>query len=237
MKKILITTLLTIVLSLSLVGCGGGEQKTETPPPTEEGAPGVETPAEETEASTEEEAPAQKEVYISSVPYGLNYGAAPEEYEGTWVLTKAYTAEAGDLEVVPDACTISIQVSVDANKLVDETKYIHADAVNLKGEITFNHANINVDPYSWSGNWDDWSNLNIVKEGEAYFNGALKVKIRDDDEGMFFDVITGQTIEDMELFNVIGISADGQLVLGYSDAHIEKEGDDEWTYAYIFDKQ
>lgn len=236
MKKILITTLLTVILSLSLIGCGGEEQETETPPPTEEGAAEVETSAEETEASTEE-APAQKEAYISSVPYGLNYGTAPEEYEGSWVLTKAYTAEDGDLEVVPDAATINVEISVDANKLVDETKYIHADAANLKGEITFNHGDIDVESYSWSGNWTDWSHVDIVKEGEAYFNGALKVRVRDDDEGMFFDVITGHTIEDMELFNVIGISADGQLVLGYSDDNIVLEGDDEWEYAYIFDKQ
>lgn len=231
MKKS-ITTLLTIGLSLTLVGCSGGEE-TETPDVDDDGTEEVETPAE----GSTEESPAQVDAYVSDVPHGLNYGVAPEEYVGTWVLTSAYTAEDGDLEVAPDAVTISVETDVSTNHLVDESKYIHADAINLQGEVTFNHEAIDVDSYSWSGNWNDWTHVDIVQEGEAYFNGALKVRVRDDGQGMFFGEVAGQTIEDMERFDVIGISADGQLVLGYSDDNIQLEGDDEWAYAYIFDKQ
>ncbi|WP_187374421.1 hypothetical protein, partial [Murimonas intestini] len=54
--------------------------------------------------------------------------------------------------------------------------------------------------------------------------------------GLFFDVLTGEEMDDMELMDVIGMNKDGQLILGYSEDHIERDGDAEWEYAYIFTK-
>ncbi|WP_301546614.1 hypothetical protein, partial [Murimonas intestini] len=56
----------------------------------------------------------------------LDYEAEPEAYVGKWVLTNAYTADGGILEVEPKACTLEIELSIDENKLVDEAAYIHA---------------------------------------------------------------------------------------------------------------
>ncbi len=175
-------------------------------------------------------------VSAADVNMELNYEAAPEDYEGTWTLVNAYTADDGILEVAEDACTLEIELSIDANKLVDEAAYIHADATNLKGTMSFNHDDIDVDDYKCSGSWENWTVVDVVGEGECNFSGADKFKIRDDDEGVFFDVITGVEIDDMELFDVIGLNADGQLIVGYSEDHIEKDADAEWAYAYIFEK-
>lgn len=166
----------------------------------------------------------------------LNYDAEPDAYVGNWVLANAYAADKGMLKVAPDACHMKIETSIDTNKLVDEAAYIHADATNLKGTMSFKHAGIDVDDYSCSGNWSDWTVVDIKGENEAYFKGAIKFKIRDDDNGVFFDVLTGDKIKDMELFNVLGMNADGQLILGYSQGHIERDSGAKWEYAYIFDK-
>ncbi|MFR8169451.1 MAG: hypothetical protein ACLU9Q_01385 [Marvinbryantia sp.] len=175
-------------------------------------------------------------VSAADVNMELNYEAAPEDYEGTWTLVNAYTADDGVIDVAEDACTLELELSIDANKLVDEAAYIHADAINLKGTMSFSHDDIDVDDYKCSGSWENWTTVDVVGEGECNFSGADKFKIRDDDEGVFFDVITGVEIDDMELFDVIGLNADGQLIVGYSEDHIEKDADAEWEYAYIFEK-
>ena len=166
----------------------------------------------------------------------LNYEATPDLYEGTWVLTAAYEAEVGMLEVAPDACTLEVKVQIDANKLVDMEKYIHADATNLQGTLSFSHDDIDVDDYKCSASYDDFTSFVVVGEGECHSSGAVKFKVRDDDEGMFFDVLAGVEIEDMEVMNVLGVNAEGQLVLGWSEDHIERDADAEFAYAYIFTK-
>lgn len=166
----------------------------------------------------------------------LNYEAEPAAYEGEWVLTGAYTADDGMLEVAPEAINLEIKLAIDYGLLVDMEKYIHADATNLQGTLSFNHADIDMDDYKCSAAWDQFTKVNVVGEGECYSTGAVKFKVRDDDEGLFFDVITGVEIEDMELMDVLGINADGQLVLGYSEDHIERDGEAEFEYAYIFTK-
>lgn len=168
----------------------------------------------------------------------LNYEAAVDAYEGEWVVTRAYLKDEGLLEVAPKAMFLTIKLQVELNKLVDTDKYIHADATNLQGEIFFEHDDIDVDEYKSSAGYEDFTKFVVVKEGEAYSQGAAKFRIRDDDEGLFFDVLTGADIdaEDMELMNVLGVNAFGQLVLGYSEDYIYRDGEAEFEYAYIFDK-
>lgn len=191
---------------------------------------------ETTEKADEKDAKKDEKKDDKEVSVELDYEAEPDAYVGKWVLTNAYTADDGVIDVEPDACTLEIELSIDENKLVDEPAYIHADATNLKGTISFNHDDIDVDDYSCSANWAGWTVVDVVGEGECYFKGAVKFKIRDDDEGMFFDVLTGKEIDDMELMDVIGMNEDGQIVIGYSEDHIERDGDAEWEYAYIFTK-
>lgn len=184
-------------------------------------------------------APAAFAEEAAEVSMELNYEAAPADYVGTWTLTEAYTADDGFLTVPEEACTLEIKdlsESTDANKLVDEAAYIHADAIGLSGTMSFSHDDIDVDDYKCSAKWEDWTVVNVKGEGDCEFAGANRFKIRDDDEGVFFDVLTGVEIDDMELFDVIGLNADGQLIVGYSEDHIEKDADAEWFYAYIFEK-
>lgn len=234
MKKKLVIALFATVMCLSLAACGGGTDSDNkgNDKQTESNADADKDEDKDADKKDDKKDDASSDDYVSSVTYGLNYGAEPEAFVGNWVLKTAYTAEAGDL-AVNDTCTLAIETSIDANKLVDDAAYIHADAINLKGTLSFSDGT----EYSCTGAWGDWTVVDVVGEGEAYFKGAIKFKIRDDGEGIFFDTLTGKTIEDMELFNVLGLTADGKLVLGYSEDHIEKAGDAEWAYAYVFEKQ
>ena len=237
-NKKFLAVVFAAAMSMALVACGGSDDSDANA--NAGGETNVNTEAQAGNDAADQEAEkedaASNEAVVSDVTYGLNYVAEPDAYVGKWVLAKAYTAEAGDLAVPADACYLEIEKSIDTNKLVDEAAYTHADAINLKGNLTFNHEGIDSEGYSCTGAWSDWTVVDVVGEGEAYFKGAIKFKVRDDDEGVYFDVLTGTTVEDMELFDVLGITADGQLVLGYSEDHIEKAGDAEWAYAYIFDK-
>lgn len=241
-KKNLAALLFAAAVSMAMVGCGADAPAETTSasaeaPTTSAEAPATEAKAPETSSETEADTVETKAAAPAAEgPLALNYEAEPEAYAGNWVLVQAYTAGDGMLEAAPEACYLEIETSIDANKLVDEAAYIHADAVNLKGTMSFNHEGIDVDDYKCSGSWSDWTVVDVVGEGEAYFKGAMKFKVRDDDEGVFFDILTGVEIEDMELFKVLGMNADGQMILGYSEDHIEKDGSAEWEYAYIFDK-
>ncbi len=172
----------------------------------------------------------------SNTMLDINYEALPDEFVGTWTLTAAYTENDGILEVPADACTVEIELSIDGNKLVDEPNYIHADATNLSGTMSFNYSGIDVDDYRCSSNWADWTTVNVIGEGNAEFCGANEIKIRDDDNGVFFDVLTGVSIDGIELFDVIAVNDEGQLIIGYSDGHIVNDPSATWAYAYIFTK-
>ncbi len=168
----------------------------------------------------------------------LNYEADPNDFVGEWTLVAAYTADDGIVDVAEDSISVEIELSIDTNKLVDEAAYIHADATNLSGTMTFTNDDIDADEYSISSGWEDWTTVDVIGEGNAEFWGANKLKIRDDDDGIYFDVVTGleDYDDEIELMNVIGLNDDGQLIIGYSEDHIESDDSAEWEYAYIFEK-
>lgn len=60
-----------------------------------------------------------------------------------------------------------------------------------------------------------------------------------DDYGLYLDQIAG-VAGDIDTTNktlIIGMNADGQLLLGYSEEHIERPGTEgEWVYLLIFNK-
>ena len=187
-----------------------------------DGNDGTQTPSNENN-----NAPASADAVV------INYDATPDAFEGKWVLTGAYTAADGMLTVKPNACFLEIEKSIDANKLVDEAAYIHADAVNLSGTMTFD-AGISGNSYKCSSNWEKWTTVNVIGEGNCEFFGANQFKIRDDDEGVFFNEIAG--VEAEELLDVIAVNADGQLLVGYSEGHIVNDENATWEYVYIFSK-
>lgn len=162
----------------------------------------------------------------------VNYDAAPDAFVGKWVVTGAY-ANGEMLSVKENACFLNIELSIDTNKLVDEAAYIHADAINLSGSMTFD-SGISGNSYKCSSNWEKWTTVNVKGEGDCEFFGANQFKIRDDDEGVFFEEIAGVAAD--ELLNVIAMNGDGQLLVGYSDNHIENNQSGSWEYVYIFSK-
>lgn len=166
----------------------------------------------------------------ASVDLTLNRAAVADDYAGTWVLTGAYLAGEGLLEVAPEAITLEIEAKVEHNVLVDMAAYVHADVTNLQGTLSFSHDDIDVDDYKCTSNWDQFGSGNSV--------GAAKIRVRDDDEGLFFSVITGADVddEDMDIMDIIGLNAEGQLILGWSEDHIENDDAAEFEYAYIFTK-
>lgn len=162
----------------------------------------------------------------------INYDASPDAFEGKWVVTGAY-ANGEMLSVKENACFLEVAKSIDANKLVDEPAYIHADAVNLSATMTFD-SSISSNSYKCSSNWEKWTTVNVKGEGDCEFFGANQFKIRDDDEGVFFEEIAGVAVD--ELLNVIAVNGDGQLLVGYSEGHIENDPNSAWEYVYIFSK-
>lgn len=172
----------------------------------------------------------------------LNREVTVKDYEGAWVLVGAYLKDAGFLAVPENAATLEFKTQEEAYKLVDMAAYIHNDVLNLQGFLTFTYDKIDQEePYKVTTSWDNFPDAEVAKDGEMFVEkGAAKTKIRDDDETLYFSVLTGADVddEDMDLMNVIGINAAGQLILGYSEEHIEssKNADAEWEYVYIFAK-
>ena len=162
----------------------------------------------------------------------IDYDATPDAFVGKWTLTGAY-ANGEMLSVKENACFLEVEKSIDNNKLVDEPRYIHADAVNLSATMSFD-SSISGNEYKCSSNWEKWTTVDVKGEGDCDFFGANQFKIRDDDEGVFFEEITGVAAE--ELLDVIAVNKDGQLLVGYADGHIENDPSVSWEYVYIFSK-
>lgn len=162
----------------------------------------------------------------------IDYDATPDAFVGKWTLTGAY-ANGEMLSVKENACFLEVEKSIDNNKLVDEAAYIHADAVNLSATMSFD-SSISGNEYKCSSNWEKWTTVDVKGEGDCDFFGANQFKIRDDDEGVFFEEIAG--VEAEELLDVIAVSKDGQLLVGYADGHIENDPSATWEYVYIFSK-
>ena len=162
----------------------------------------------------------------------IDYDATPDAFVGKWTLTGAY-ANGEMLNVKENACFLEVEKSIDNNKLVDEAAYIHADAVNLSATMSFD-SSISGNEYKCSSNWEKWTTVDVKGEGDCDFFGANQFKIRDDDEGVFFEEIAG--VEAEELLDVIAVNKDGQLLVGYADGHIENDPSATWEYVYIFSK-
>ena len=151
-------------------------------------------------------------------------------------------------DAVDGAATLSITFSLDPSELVDDAAYIHNQVYNLTGDLTFGVAAIQealsaegVDGYRGSTAWSDFPQGEVVAEGEFYKQpGPATMRFKDIDIcGLFLEELSGigADVDTTERTLIIGLNNQGQLLLGYSDEHLERPGTEgEWAYCLIFDK-
>ena len=161
----------------------------------------------------------------------LDYEALPTAYDGTWTLTGAYEAEAGMLDVVPDACTLTIRAVISENVLVQMEKYVHADVYELEGSICFAGDGAS---YECDASWDGFTNVRVHGKESCDVSGANMLVIRGIEADMRFEQLTGVRPPDVRRIRYIGLNAEGQLLIGCSENHIEKDANAQWLYTYIF---
>lgn len=252
-------------MMFGLVACGSSSSDSSTTSASTEAAAEAETVAEvaeeaATEAATEaaeevateapaEEAAAETEVAAeadpNAEPTAIFHNSNVEDYAGTWTLTQVY-ADGATADAQADAMTIELTLTEDPSELVDEAAYIHNRVYNMSGIITYNLDSINdqlaeedLDVYKGSTAWSDWPQGAVVTEGNWYEQpGAATMRFQDIDiYGLFLDELAGVDADTTERTLIIGMNNQGQLLLGYSDEHLERPGTEgDWAYCLIFDK-
>jgi len=180
-------------------------------------------------------------------PTGLDFKSNVTDLEGTWKLSKVF-ADGNTTDAAADAMSLKISMELDPSELVDDAAYIHNQVYNLTGYLTFGMQEIvdelavdDVEEYKGSTGWQDFPQGKVVKEGEFYEQpGPATMRFKDiDDYGLYLDKIAGVSA-DIETTNknlILGMNDSGQLLLGYSEEHLERPGTEgEWVYCLIFDK-
>lgn len=249
MKKLL-SLLLAGSMMLALVACNSGDSadastssSAQTETSSSEETPAEDSAAEETPA---EETPAA-EPDPNAEPTALFHGSNVEDMAGTWNLVQVY-ADGATTDATADAMSLEITLTEDPSELVDEAAYIHNRVYNLSGTMTFGLDAVNqtlsadgIDGYRGSTAWSDFPQGEVVEEGNWYKQpGAATMRFQDVDAyGLFLDQIAGVSadIDTTERSLIIGLNNQGQLLLGYSEEHLERPGTEgDWTYCLIFDK-
>lgn len=248
MKK-LISLLLAGTMMLALVACSSDSADASTSSTTQtENSTSETTPAEDssTEKTPAEETPAA-EADPNAEPTALFYGSNVEDMAGTWNLVQVY-ADGATTDATPDAMSLEVTLTEDPSELVDEAAYIHNRVYNMSGTMTFGLDAINqtlsadgIDGYRGSTAWSDFPQGEVVEEGNWYKQpGAATMRFQDVDAyGLFLDQVAGVSadIDTAERSLIIGLNNQGQLLLGYSEEHLERpDTDGDWTYCLIFDK-
>lgn len=222
---------------------GNNDNNAVTPP--EDTTPADTTPEDAAPADTTPEDTAP--VVSGTGPTDINFSSEVNALEGEWKLSQVYVdGEAYD--AVADALSLSISLDVDPYELVDGDAYIHNQVYNLSGSLKFGVQSVvdelaedDVDSYKGSGSWEDFTMGKVMADGEWYEQpGPSLMSFKDiDDYGLYLEEIAG-VAADVDTTNkrlIIGMNSSGQLLLGYSDEHIERPGTSgEWVYCLIFDK-
>lgn len=252
MKKFL-SLFLALCLLFSLAACGGddAENPTNTPGNSQSGTttqnPGS-NPTENPGTTTEN--PGNDNPGVPSTPGGptdIDFNSEVTALEGEWKLSKVFV-DGETADAAAGAMTLKITLDVDPYELVDGAAYIHNQLYNLSGVLTFGIDSIveeleadDISSYKGSASWEDFSMGEVQPDGEWYKQpGPTLMSFKDiDDYGLYLDEIAGVG-GDVDTTNkrlIIGMNSDGQLLLGYSSAHIERPGTSgEWEYLLIFDK-
>lgn len=266
MKKIL-CLVLALCMLMALCACGNTAKPSETQKPTEskpaetqptetkpvETEPAETKPAEtepaETEPAETEPEETEPEVVLPAPegPTGLDYASEVTAFEGDWTLTKVYIDE-DEYDAVADAMTFKIKLELDPSELVDGPAYIHNQVYNMSAFLTFGVQDVvdeleadDVESYKGTTSWEDFPQGKVVEEGQFYKQpGPATMRFKDiDDYGLFLDKVAGIT-DDIDTTNknlIIGFNGEGQLLLGYSEVHLERPGNTgAWEYCLVFDK-
>ena len=260
MKKFL-SLFLALSLLVMLCACGGGGDTPTNKPTENPGDTQTEPPAgnnddhpgdvqTEPPAGNNDDNPAGDDGPVDpgkGGPTDLYYISEVTALEGEWKLSQVFvggeTADAAD-----GAMSFKVTLELDPSELVDGAAYIHNQVYNLSGVISFGMDSItaelegeDIDSYKGTTSWEDFPQGKVVDEGEFYKQpGPATMSFKDIDEfGLFLEEIAGIGA-DVDTTNqklIIGMNASGQLLLGYSEEHMERPGTDgEWVYLLIFDK-
>ena len=250
MKK---TLIFGLALSLALLaGCTSAE--TGNSPAPSESTPASTAPVtSETPAPSESTAPSEEVETAATpdpnaAPTDLFYGSDVAELEGAWNLAQVYVGgETAD--AVEGAASLNITFSLDPSELVDDAAYIHNQVYNLTGDLTFGVAAINdalsadgLDGYRGSTSWSDFPQGQVMVEGEFYQQpGPATMRFQDVDAyGLFLNQLAAGAPADVDTTErnlILGLNNQGQLLLGASEEHLERPGEEgDWTYCLIFDK-
>lgn len=251
MKKIL-SLFLALSLLVMLCACGSGDN-TPTGNPGENTQPGTtqtDPPKNDNDPGTPTENPGNDNPGVpagNGGPTDLDFASEVTALEGEWKLSKVFVGgETAD--AAAGALTFKVTLEQDPYELVDGAAYIHNMVYNLSGVITFGMDSVvaaledeDIDSYKGTTSWEDFPQGKVMADGEWYQQpGPALMRFKDIDElGLFLDEIAGVG-GDVDTTNkslIIGMNSDGQLLLGYSEEHIERPGTSgEWEYLLIFDK-
>lgn len=247
MKKI---SCLCLALCLALLcGCGGPANEPSGSNASDPGTPASQPAATPEPADTPDpgaQEPGGADPVVQEGPTGLDFGSDVLAMVGDWTLSQVYVD--GELKTpVDNAISLRITEELDPSELVDGPAYIHNQVYNLTGYLTFGVEEIaselaadDIEEFKGSTSWEDFPQGKVVSEGEFYEQpGPATMRFKDiDDYGLFLDQIAGASnVDTTEKTLIIGMNGSGQLLLGYSEEHIERPGTQgEWVYCLIFDK-
>ena len=252
MKKIL-SLFLALSLLVALCACGG-DNPTPTNKPTENpgttqtdppsGGGDNPTPTEKPDDNNPDNPPANPG---NGGPTDLDFASEVTALEGEWKLSKVFV-DGETADAAAGALTFKVTKELDPSELVDGPNYIHNQVYNFTGVLTFGIDSIvaeleeeDIDSYKGTTSWEDFPQGKVVAEGQFYEQpGPATMRFKDIDEfGLYLDEIAGigGDLDTTEKTLIIGMNADGQLLLGFSEDHIERPGTSgEWVYLLIFDK-
>lgn len=255
MKKFL-SLFAALCLLVTLCACGGGDNPENSTPANNPSAAQSEAPAgnndDNPSDTTPSEAPNNDDTPNvppsgNGGPTDLDFASEVTALEGTWNLSQVYV-DGETADATAGALSFKVTLELDPSELVDSAAYIHNQVYNLTGVLTFGVDSIvaelegdDIDSYKGTTGWNDFPQGEVVDEGQFYKQpGPALMRFKDIDEyGLYLDEIAGigADVDTTEKSLVIGMNASGQLLLGYSEEHIERPGTaGEWVYLLIFDK-
>ena len=258
MKKIL-SLFLALTLLFALAACGDSagnptntpannpsNSPTENPGGTPTENPGA-TPTENPGATPTEKPGTDNPPPSAGGPTDIDFASEVAALEGEWKLSKVFV-DGETADAAAGALTFKVTLEQDPYELVDGAAYIHNIVYNASGVLTFGMDSVvaaleeeDIDSYKGSTSWEDFPQGKVMADGAVYEQpGPALMRFKDIDElGLFLDEIAGigGDVDTTNKSLIIGMNSDGQLLLGYSDEHIERPGTSgEWEYLLIFDK-
>ncbi len=177
----------------------------------------------------------------------IDFGSDVKAMEGNWKLAQVQTAS-GAFAAQKNAISLKVTLEEDPYELVDGAAYIHNRVWNLTAFLSFGLDDVNkelsaddIESYKGTAGWESFTKGKVMADGEWYEQpGPASIRFKDvDSYGLYLDKVAGITddIDTTEKGLIIAMNSAGQLLVGYSDEHIEREGTaGEWVYCLVFEK-